>query len=450
MFLITAATMLVSCQEETLDPLTGKYAPPEVANLTVLDSQTRDKDGSLFVFSVNLKDEASNTLKMILYAADYSLPASDYTPSATAVSKTYLTGSNGSAYNGVQISSGTISIALSGSNYTLEGILYLADETVVKMTGAFSVVYEYIPLYTYSETTETPALGGAYGSTPIAGTTKHKITVYSDGVMSGYYEVVTASTATSLSGTYAVKGTLDAEGQAAQGIYFDWSWYGWSGITMAGCYYLKNGDKQFIRETGNITIVDNGSTLSITGNDLKILDLPTLISSKGATTQNLADAGKVKVEDASKALANVVSAKATDLSGYGLNYFVIDIKIPTSGVTATYNSSTWSWDYTGSGNLITLEFKRSDASLPAGIYNVVSNSSSAIGDCIAGYQNPYGGTDIWASSWSTITNGAANTVAIISGKVEVIKDGSNYIFIVDITTNNGSVKTTYNGPLTIQ
>lgn len=151
--------VLVSCEEDSLDPLTDKYTSPETCDYTTLESQSREKSGSLFVFLINLKDDNSNSLNLKLIAADYSLPASDYTPSETAASKTYLIGSDGSTCNGQSITQGTISVFLNGNTYTMEGILYLADEKVVKMTASFSIVYDYIPIFTYSKKNSDTSLG---------------------------------------------------------------------------------------------------------------------------------------------------------------------------------------------------------------------------------------------------------------------------------------------------
>lgn len=303
-FLISAF-MLVSCEQESLNPLSGIYPSPELFDFTVLNSQNREKDVSLYIFSINLSDDASNTLNLKLVAADDVLPASDFTPSETATKKTYITGGNGSTCNGVQISSGTITVAAQDSNYTMNGILYLVDETVVKMTAAFTIAYE--PdlsgnSYTYSEETETPALGGAQGSTEITGTTKHKISVFKGGELAAYFEVVINENATSLAGTYIVKDGLDAAGQVNNGYYLDLTWWGSTGILEGGSYYVESDKKMFIREgEGDITIADNAGTLTITGDNLGILDLATLIASSGATWTNLATTGTINFDNVTKA-----------------------------------------------------------------------------------------------------------------------------------------------------
>lgn len=301
MFLIISTLVLVSCEEDTLDPLTGKYSPPDVYDLTILGAQEREKAGPLYAFSLDLKDNESNTLSMTLFSTDYILPASDYTPSLQAANKTYLISSNGTTFNGQQVVDGTLSIALQDSNYTIGGILYLADETVLKLSGGFTYAYQpdpYIPTYTYTDETQTTAMGGAQGSTPIEGSAMHRITVYADGVFYAYLEVVADANATSLSGTYTIKDSVNSVGQIGNGYYLDWSWYGGAGTLQGGSYYMKGEDKMFLREgAGTVTIADNGGKLAITGENLSLLDLEALIASKGANWTNLPAKGSFILTD---------------------------------------------------------------------------------------------------------------------------------------------------------
>lgn len=436
------AFVLVSCEEDALDSLTGKYAPPEICDYSLIESQNREKVGSLFLFSINLKDEGSNTLNLKFVATDYALPASDYTPGNTPANKTYLIGSGGSTCNGQQISKGTISVSLEGNNYSMDGILYLADETVVKMTASFSIVYEYVPIFTYSSATQTPALDG--NGNAIAGTTKHMVTVRGDGVKIAYLEVIASESASSLSGTYTITDGINAAGQINNGYYLDLAWWGSAGIMEGGSYYIKSGEKEYLRAGGgDITIVDDGETLTFTGDNLAVLDMETLISSNGQTWQNKSETVNFNIERVIPAV-NLYSASVSDLTAYGMGY-TVTLKLATDGVTPAYNSGTGSWAYTGSGNVLSLDFKRDGASLPAGVYNVVSNDAAKVGDCYAGYDF-YGMT--LGCTWGAVSDGVpATPVYITSGTVEVIVEGDDYIIIVDVSTNEGNVKTTYSGPI---
>lgn len=625
--LMVLVLVLVSCEENALDPLTGKYTPPEELDFTVLGTHERVKDGSLYVFSINLQDEGANTLNLKLVDVDYILSASDYTASTEISKKTYLIGSEGSTCNGQQITSGTITITLDESTYSMSGIIYLADGTVVKMTSVFTIAYEpdpYVPTYTYTVETETPAMGGSQGDVEITGTTKHKITLNADDEFYAYFEIVADENASSLSGTYTVKDGLDAAGQIANGYYLDWSWWGGAGVMEGGSYYMQGGEKMFIREgAGAVNIVDDGGTLTITAEDLGILDLETLISSGGNTWQNMEEGGTLNIQEATEesgeveiytyvttitspatygygteipgsqlnlikvvnasndtvavfefitdegatdlsgsynvvdgsqtavvigdanngayidwswwamgdaithsgcyyvenaenkyirtgsvinvvdndgvltitgsdlalldvealissngatwqnlaetgsvyfsditpvgevnngiTLSNVFSATATDNTQYGGTGYNITLKIATEGLTATYNAATYGYDYTGDGNFISLDFHRDDATLVAGTYNVVDYQSETIGDCIAGYEDPYFGSGAnWGSVWGTVASDVASDVRINSGTVVVDVNGETYTITVDVATDDENVKATYIGAITIQ
>ncbi len=305
-WLMLTAIMLVSCENDGIDPLSDKYTPPEVYAYTVLNSQIREREGSLYIFSINLTDSESNTINMKFFSSNDTLPASDYTPSETAVNSTYLIGSEGSTCNDQEISGSTVSVSLQDTDYTMKGILYLADGTVVKMTASFSIAFEpdiYVPTYTYSVETETPALGGAQSSTPIPGTTKHKVTFFADDEFYAYFDIVTGETATSLSGSYTIKDGLDAAGQIANGFYFDLAWMGASGVIEGGSFYMKDDEKMFIREgDGDIVIVDNEGILTLSGENLSILDVEALINSGGQTWTTLAKPGVINIQEATEVI----------------------------------------------------------------------------------------------------------------------------------------------------
>jgi hypothetical protein len=73
------------------------------------------------------------------------------------------------------------------------------------------------------------------------------------------------------------------------------------GEIVGGSYYMNGENKMYLREgEGSITIVDNGGIVTITGDNLGILNLEALISSGGATWSVLETPGSVNVTDATK------------------------------------------------------------------------------------------------------------------------------------------------------
>ncbi len=660
-------TLLVafSCEESALDPLTGMYPVPESYSLNNLFGQSMNKqDNNTRVFTLKMASEGvtatynestfsydfsgtGNYLSVDLVGSVYYLDEGTYTIAdvASAGAGNYIAGydaefggltfenwgtcfftvSNGTA-TAQKVVSGNIRVKKDDDAYEVYGTVTLEDGTVVRLSFAGEIVYEpdaYVPTYTYSVETETPAMGGSDGSVEISGTTKHKITVFADDEFSAYLEIVTDENATSLSGTYSVKDGLDAAGQLSNGYYLDFAWwggagtmdggsyymqngekmylregdgavtiednsgtlsisgdnlaildldaliassgatwtvldtpgslaiqdatalqtetpsytytntitapatYGWSatviegsqlnvitvtdgdnntvaafelitaegatdlsgdynvldgsasamaigdanngyyldmtwygqeGIQMAGCYYSENGENKYIRSGSVIHVVDNGGVLTISGDNLALLDVETLISSSGATWANLATAGSFSYSEISAAgsaggegtaLTNVISASALDLSWFGGSGFIVTLKLSTDEVVATYDEATYSYSYTGNGNYISLDFNRDDATLPAGTYNVVANESATVGDCIAGYDNPYG-AGFMGSVWGSLTDDVVTDLAVTGGTVDVAVDGDTYTITADVTTSEGSVKASYSGVISIQ
>ncbi len=442
MLLFVAALGIVSCQDDVIDDLDGVYTHPTVCDYNTLESQSRDKEGTLFKYTLNLSDGGSNTLNLIMYSTEYALPSTDFTPSDSAANKTYLIGEGGSTCNGQSFDGSTISVSVSDSNYVMEGILYLADSSVVRMTGGFSVVYEYIPTYTYRVEMETPVLDG--DDVEIAGAGKFKIYTYADGVQNAYFEVIADSTATSLAGTYSISEPISATGQAATGYYLDYAWWGYAGVIFGGCYYIEDGDTLYIR-SGDLTIAETDGLWSISGENLGILDVETLAGSNGATWTTTATPGAISVTEANEAMSTVVSAIAySDGTAYS-SY----VTFATSSIIATYYPDYYFWGYTGNGTVVALQlYGANAASLEPGTYSIVSSASATTGDIVAGYDagGYYAGTTV-----VTVVDDVSTTLPLTDGTVEVIADGDNLIVLINAATDSGTVKTSYYGtvPITV-
>lgn len=448
-YLMFASVVMTSCDKEAIDPLSGMYTPATSYNLTTLSSQSKTKtsDGQYNVFTINVTDASENALNIKFIAGDYFLPASDFTPSETPVKNTYLIGMDGSTFNGTQITSGTLSVAFEDSVYTMSGILYLADESVIKVSSGFTIVYEQ-PQFAYTNSITIPATYGMAG-TVIDGSQLNHLTVTNGTDTLAVLELITAEGATSLAGDYNVvdgSSSTMAIGDANSGYYVDMSWYGGEGVMTGGCYYVSNGEPQYIRAGSLIHVDDNNGTLTISGDNLNIQDIST-----GSNFGNKTEAGNfiyTAVSLKGLTMTNVFSASAMDLSAYGGTGYDITLKISTDGVTAVSDGA-GGFTFSGNGNYVSIDFLRSDATLAAGTYNIVSNESATTGDCVAGYPALYG-DGLWGLVWGTVTDGTASDTAITGGTVEVSETDGIYSITVDATIGSGRVKATYSGAITIQ
>lgn len=448
-YLMFASLVMTSCEKEAIDPLSGIYTPATSYSLTTLSSQSKTKtsDGQYNIFSINVTDDSGNALDMQFIASDYFLPASDFTASETPVKNTYLIGTDGSTFNGGQITSGTLSVAFEDSVYTMSGILYLADESVINVNSGFTIVYEQ-PQFAYTNTITVPATYGMAG-TAIDGSQLNHLTVTNGTDTVAVFELITAEGVTSLSGDYNVldgSGSTMAIGDANSGYYVDMSWFGGEGIVTGGCYYISNSEAQYIRAGSVIHVDDSNGTLTISGSNLYIQDIST-----GSSFGNKAEMGNLTYTDVSLkglTMTNVFSASAMDLSAYGGTGYDITLKISTDGVTAVSDGA-GGFTFTGNGNYVSIDFLRDDATLTAGTYNIVSNESATTGDCVAGYPALYG-DGLWGSVWGTVTDGTASDTAITGGTVDVSEADGIYSITVNATIGSGRVKATYSGAITIQ
>ncbi|MDR1416557.1 MAG: hypothetical protein LBJ57_03950, partial [Prevotellaceae bacterium] len=315
--------------------------------------------------------------------------------------------------------------------------------------------------YTYSIEAAVPAVGGMMGTDPIAGSQMNKISVFSGSDLVAYFELVSGENPASLTGEYIVTDGVNAVGQANNGFQLPAMWGGTSG----GCYYVVNGEKMFIRAGGgNISVTDNSGVLTITGSNLPILDVAAVESSGGTNWANLPDAASVSYQNVASVggggggtatqLPNLLSAAATDLaavSSGALTGYTVTLKIGEAGVTAT--PGPMGITIGGDGNYISIDFSRDAPTLPAGTYNIVDNTTAAVGDAIAGYYlELFSGVGFDSGTFGkTATGGTEGTpVYITGGAVEVTESGGVYTVTVNATTTEGSITAEYTGPITIQ
>ena len=303
--LLSVVFAFTACSDEELDALTGKYPPPSENVLTGLLAKDVQKSGSFNIFTVKLATTGLSSINsgsgkyisvdFVGSSMSYFLPEGNYTivNDGTLKASTYIAGygdglgtcwfdvQNGAATSKVKVINGSLNVVRSGDNYTISGILTLDDDTMIKVAYSGEIVYEPAPpAYDYKLEVSAPYAYTTDGQTytPVPGTQLNKITVLFEGATVAYFEIVTEQGAASLTGTYPVKGLINTvERAVCQGQYLNLLWFGMFDMAIeSGSYYEGTAGKMFIREGGgNINIVDNGSTLTITGSNLFIQDIST-------------------------------------------------------------------------------------------------------------------------------------------------------------------------------
>ncbi|GHV21514.1 hypothetical protein FACS189428_2040 [Clostridia bacterium] len=301
-YLLALACILTSCENDVIDPLSGKYPIPENYTLNKVLVQNVQKNEKSRTFTLTLSTDGLNgitngtgdylMIEFIGSRNNYFLVAGAYTAAANASSPatgTYIPGqdnasgtywysiNNGAVANKLKVREGRLDVAKNGDTYTISGLLMLEDKSILKIAYSGSVIFpEDPPVYTYSLEVQKTYAWTADGTnyTPVAGSQLNKFTVFADGSKTAYIEIVTAENPASLSGTYPVSGEIrDANGAVVQGIYMDLSAYvpGW---IIEGGSYLYDGENQYI-SAGNISIVDKGGILTFTSSNLSIVDKAT-------------------------------------------------------------------------------------------------------------------------------------------------------------------------------
>ena len=229
---------------------------------------------------------------------------------------------------------GNILVELDNDVYNITGTVTLEDRSIITFIFTGAIKFEPEPpittSYTYSVEVQVPAMGGPdpMSPQPIAGSQLNKISVFDDGVLVAYFEVVTAENATSLAGSYTVKDGVDAFGQLKTGISIP-AW----GIED-GSYYIENGVKMFIRQNTDetpvtVTITDNAGVLSITGNDLPIQDVAN-INYDTFTFPNLPEKGSIDIQNATNGVSG----------GDGTFTYSVEVQAPYAWTTDGQNYTT--------------------------------------------------------------------------------------------------------------
>ena len=101
---------------------------------------------------------------------------------------------------------------------------------------------------------------------------------------------------------------------------------------------------------------------------------------------------------------------------------------------------------TGSGNYVSIDFRRDAATLTAGVYNIVPDATAQVGDAIAGYPALFGSGN-WGSVWGSVSDGTGSDVKITGGTVTVSVSDDIYTIEIEATTEDGDIKATYTGNL---
>jgi hypothetical protein len=478
--------LFTACTEEALDDLTGKYPPPTDYTLTKIVAQQTQKMTGMRIFTLKMATDGvsatfneqtlsytftgtGNYISIDFVGRNYSLEAGAYTiaPNETAKAGNYIAGYDADSDNGMvfsnwgtcffdvnngaetgsKITNGMLSVAKTGDNYQISGVLALDNGQFIRVDYNGTIVFpEDPPVITYTNEVQAPYMWTMDGMTfnPVIGSQLNKITIKSDGAPVAYFEIVTIENPASFSGIYPVSGMItDANGAVVQGVYMDLSEFVPGLIIESGSYLLDGDVKQYLN-SGNLTINDNGGVLTFTSSDLDVAVMGVPVSGvksanyPGATLEGGGTGG-------GNTHTNLFSAQALDLSAFGLSGFTVTLKVATPGLIVNVESglSGESHTYAGNGQYISFDFSRDAGDLPPGVYNVKDNTTAQVGDCLAGYPSFFG-AGFMGTFVGNVVDGVATEEIVTGGTVTVTDDGFSFTLI----TASGEITGRYTGEIT--
>jgi hypothetical protein len=279
LFIVISA--FTACEEDALDPLSGTYSAPVDYTLDAVIAQNAVKGATTRTFTLELGSNSQYlSVDFVSSRTSYFLVPGAYTIAAQATAKSgnYVAGQTRWVTSGASLplTDGTIVVALEGDAYTISGTVILEDQSIIRIAFSGVITFEVDPpVYTYKWEMQKPYAYTTDGTTftPVAGSQLNKVSVFSDGIPVAYFEIVTEENRTSLAGTYLVSGMItDVSGAVVRGSYVDLPALGWGTEIIKGGSYLMEDTEQFLFD-GNLTIVNNTGTLTLTSSNFSILDI---------------------------------------------------------------------------------------------------------------------------------------------------------------------------------
>ena len=446
LFSLASILFAASCEESPIDPLTGKYTPAVKQNMTVVVSHevVKNSDGTRTATLV-LKDAAGDQASINFIVTTYNIAEGTYSPSTTLAKGKYLipsstvTPAGGSA---AAVQSGDINVTVTDDvNYTIDGIVICGSTAYwIKYSGTIEFEKDKTPSgYTYTITSAPVTVFNwtTYQSTVIPGVLHNYVVIADpDGKPCAMFDAIVDEKATTVAGTYTIAENAQVAGAMGNGYYLPA--YNVSG----GTYYLDGATKMFI-SSGTITIAyDDNGWMNITGKGLGT------INGTDASTGTSGSVAYSNMVDSKVTFTKVISAAAQD---HGDGNKVITIKLCEDAVSATYDASTYSYTYTGSGKYVSIDLISASSNIDRGDYTAAESTAAAKGNFVEGYDTEMWGMKFynWGSVWGTVTDGTMSLLKALGGTINVTSSGDNFVITGSLTLSDGtSVRFGYTGPLT--
>ena len=272
---------LVSCQQEKLAPLSGKFPVATQVNDITSVSATSVKAETGRAIDVDLKS-GSSTIHIAFLGNKYYLTENIYSEAMEAVAqpgKHFIAAKT--TVNGLKSKSGQITVLREAVDtekktyslddvYTIKGVLFLDDASAAPVTFKWSGKLAFYPDPIIGDIVVENALTETVTDTD-AGMKKHLFTLTDgDGNPAGCFEIFVSPEATTVAGTYVCKEYAETLGEAgiiANGYNFpDWG-------VSGGSFYMKDGARVDIA-AGQLVYVsqltDNSFIFNVEGTEFVV------------------------------------------------------------------------------------------------------------------------------------------------------------------------------------
>ena len=453
---------LSSCVQDAIGPLTGEYAKPVTYELNTLVKNEVTVDQSTRTFNVVLTDNAA-TLDMKFVGNKYFLPDNGYTAATADAAKngTYIVGNGGSTFtvngNTVGVDSGTLNVKQTDGVYTFKGTLWLADESVIAVNSAVTIVYEADP-----EPVKLTTLLSAT-SNVASGTNSLTINLGTDGI-SSTTDPTTWQTVWTGTGNYLALDIYSADGYLHEGTYTACATggainpgefgIGWDPCDLWGigmvfenwgtCWWdVANGAavvNQKVTE-GTVTVTRKGSKWVIelvSGEGKGMLWTKFEGAIEAVTDPALGGGGNVDDTDYVE-LTNLLSATSNVANGTKS----LTLNLGTDGISSTTDPATWQTTWEGEGNYLALDIYSEDGKLYTGTYNACATAGTInAGEFGIGWDpGDLWGIGMvfenWGTCWWNVAGGAAVAAGkVTDGTVQVLVEGTDLVIKLKSTLVN--------------
>ena len=446
---------LVSCVEEAIEPLTGKYEKPVTYELNTVVKNEVIKGESTRTFNVVLTDNVA-ALDMKFVGNKYFLPDNGYTAATADKAKNgyYIVGNGGSTFtlngNTVGVDSGTLTVKQENGNYTFKGTLWLADESVIAVNSTVALVYEADPepivMKNVASTRNNVKDGGKTVTinlaTPDVKSFDFDWVTWSGFVAEGTGQVFSLDLYSTdgyiHEGTYTA-GNSDALAEGQFGTTY--SLFGFFPNHGTCLWDVNNGALTPTEITaGTVTVTRKGNKWVIEytcgeGKDMVWVKFEGAIDA--LTDPAILGGGEVDTTEYVE-LTKLQSAQSNVANGVKS----LTINMATEGWEVTYDAQ-YNPTYTGEGNYLSMDIYSEDGKLYTGTYNANTvGGVIAAGEFGIGYDTTmdwgWGPMEMkdWGTCWWTVNNAAPTAQKVLDGTVEVLVEGANLVIKLKSTVVN--------------